>query len=153
MRRVDRCRRLASAAALAALAACGDSPAEPEAEALRVREIVLTDTAGAVVAYSHEDHWHGTLRLRPGETLPLRAYLSESEDSHDVPASRFTLEGRAEYALRVTVADPAVATWDGDRFALTVRARQVGSARTGFAVVRGAAVIFEAPRVLVVVNE
>ena len=137
---------------LALAAACDGSPAEPGTPALQIRDIVLTDAAGAVVAYSHGDHWHGTVRVPAGGTLALRAAFTDAEDGHDEPASRFTLEAHPDYTLRVTAADPTVAAWAGDRVALTVRGLRAGSARTDFVVARGGTTVYDAPRVLVVVE-
>ncbi len=138
---------------LALAAGCDGGPAGPEPSALRIRDIILTDAAGAVVAYSHDDHWHGAVRLRVGEALALRASFTELEGGHELPEARFTLDAHPGHALRVTVADPAVASWADDGGVLTVRGLRVGSTRTDFVVVRGATVVYDAPRVMVAVAE
>jgi hypothetical protein len=145
---------LLAALALGA-AACDRDPSAPPAESLQFAEIVLADAAGQAVAYSHADHWHGFVRVRRGEQQVLRAYFAAQPvgDSHEAPTVRFTLESHPDYLLRTTTVDPTVASWEGDRFVLTVRGGTPGSTGTSFVVRRGSTTVFQAPPTSVVVAE
>lgn len=135
--------------------ACDRDPSAPPADSLQFAEIVLTDSTGQAVAYSHGDHWHGFVRVRRGEQQELRAYFTPQsiEDPGEPLTVRFTLESHPDYVLRTTTANPSVASWDGDRFALTVHGRAAGSTGTSFVVRRGSTTVYEAPPTSVIVTE
>lgn len=135
------------------LAGCdtaGPSP-DPDDGGLRVAEVVLTTVEGDVVAYSHDDHWHGTVRARVGQTIALRAYVvsADAPDAgHDIPDRQFWTaidDLPAEYSLRVTSDDETVARWTADRGALALASDRVGAALTTVTVLRGTTTRYQSP--------
>lgn len=106
------------------------------------------------ILWSHGDHFHGSLRLRVGETLPLLVqFLPEFQEAHDSPPDslRFTLADEPEYTLRVTLADATIARWEGDRSLGWLFGQYAGTTRVTIQVRRKGRLIYEAPGVPVAV--
>ncbi|NBC87318.1 MAG: hypothetical protein GVY25_14120 [Bacteroidetes bacterium] len=132
------------------LAACDAGEVTSEAEDLQVIEIVLTDADGEVVAYSHDDHWHGTIRVTAGGEVALQAYVVPADapaSGHDVPPQTawMNLTDHPEHRLRITSDDEAVAAWSGDRYALTLSSQEAGAALTTVVVLRGTTTLYQSP--------
>lgn len=133
-----------------AVAACDAGEVTSETENLQVREVVLTDGDGEVVAYSHDDHWHGTIRVAAGEESALQAYVvldGTPGTGHDVPprTAWVSLADHPEHRLRLTSDDEAVAAWSGDRHALTLSSQEAGAALTTVVVLRGTTTLYQSP--------
>lgn len=147
--------RLCTLTALLTLAACGggsDTPTEAERPTLELREVILTDSTGRVVSYSHRDHWHGFPVVPMSSGLVVRSYYSTEErapEDHDVPsrASWVTMDTLpAEYNARIVISDTTVARYTGDRSAIRLTGLKANSASViSFVVRRGTATLFEAP--------
>lgn len=129
---------------------CGSDLVRPE-PALRVQEILVTDaSSGELVAYSHQDHWHGVLRQRTGESRALSLHFTSSTrppSEHEAPPRTewFTLDTLPAYQLRVVVEDTAVARWTGAAAGGSLSATRGGATYVNFVVRRGTTTIFEAP--------
>ena len=67
------------------LVACDAGQLEPDPDALQVREVVFATADGTVAAYSHDDHWHGTLRATVGEPADLEVWLVTADAPADGP--------------------------------------------------------------------
>ncbi|MFN3596429.1 MAG: hypothetical protein ACK41D_04060 [Rubricoccaceae bacterium] len=134
-----------------ALAACDTAgPAPDDADGLRVAEIVLTTPAGDVVAYSHDDHWHGTIRGRVGQDVVLHAWVvpqGSPDVGHDTPprATWQRLSEHAGHAFRVTSDNEAAARWSVQGDVLTLEAREPGTALTTVVVLRGTTTRYQSP--------
>jgi len=132
------------------LAACDVGEVTSEAEDFQVSEIVITDADGEVVAYSHDDHWHGTIRVTAGGAVALQAYVVPADapaSGHDVPPQTawMDLTDHPEHRLRITSDDAAVAAWSGDRHALTLSSQEAGAALTTVVVLRGTTTLYQSP--------
>ncbi len=143
-------------ALLAALAACDRKATEPAPEELRFAEIVFQKADGTLV-YSHADHWHGFLDVKNGETMDLRVHFVADPrpvGDHGPPdrAQWFTLEAHPAYRLRVTMDDPTLATWTGDRHAASLAGRFAGTTSLGIVVLRGTTTVYQAPPTSIVVR-
>lgn len=148
-----------------ALAACGGgsdaapsptqpAPTPPGTVAPQIRattELVLEDSTGRVVAYSHRDHWHGFPVVPVSGGLLLRKHFSNEvrdADDHDVPSrqSWFALAALPDHNVRVVVADTTLARWSGDAAAGRFTATRPNSATTvSFVVRRGTTTLNERP--------
>jgi hypothetical protein len=132
------------------LAACDAGQPDPDPGELAVREVLLTDADGVIVAHSHEDHWHGTLRVPAGGSATLRAYVVPAgapDTGHDAPPREtwVSLADHPDHMLRVTSDDESVARWTGDRDVLTVSSTAVGAALTTVVVLRGSTTRYQSP--------
>ena len=140
-----------------ALAACGGggdaapsptqpSPTPPGTVAPQIRattELVLEDSTGRVVAYSHRDHWHGFPVVPVAGGLLLRKHFSNEvrdADDHDMPSrtSWFALTALPDHNVRVVVADTTLARWAGDAATGRFQAFRGNTATTVSFVVRRA---------------
>jgi len=133
-----------------AVAACDTGEVTSEAEDLQVSEIVFTDANGEVVAYSHNDHWHGTIRVTAGGEVTLQAYVVPADvptSGHDVPPQTawMDLTDHTRHRLRITSDDEAVAAWSGDRHVLTLSSQEAGGALTTVVVLRGTTTLYQSP--------
>jgi hypothetical protein len=161
MRMMTTIRRVAAwtglcVALLMALAACDRGATEPAPEELRFAEIVFEKADGTLV-YSHADHWHGFLDVKNGETLDVRVFFvadPRPAGEHGAPAREqwFTLQDYADHRLRVTLNDPTLAAWTGDRHAATLAGRFPGTTEIGFVVLRGSTTVYQAPPTSLVVR-
>lgn len=157
---------------LVILTACGgsDAPVGPEnptdappsLDVTNVRsttEMILEDSlSGAVLAYSHRDHWHG-FPVVPGRgSLMVRLWFSNETrdaDDHDIPARRswFRVDRLPDHNVRVVVADTTVAQWtgtaSGGRFEST---RQNSASLVTFVVRRGTTTLNERPPLNMVIR-
>jgi hypothetical protein len=139
-------------AGLLLLAACDSTTPDPDdvGDGLRAQEIVFTDASGALVAHSHDDHWHGTIRATVGRDTTLLAYVVANAPAglgHDVPPrdTWVNLADHPDHTLRVTSDNPAVAQWSGDRHALTLSTTQPGGALTTVVVLREGTTLYQSP--------
>jgi hypothetical protein len=147
--------RVAAVTALALLAACGggeNTPTAPDAPTLQLREIVITDTSGRMLSFSHRDHWHGFPVVPMGADLAVRTYFSAEQrdaDDHDAPsrASWIRMDTLStDFNLRVVVSDTSVARFAGDRRGGQFTGLRANSASVvSFVVRRGTATVYEAP--------
>ncbi|HEV2132564.1 MAG TPA: hypothetical protein VGR27_15725 [Longimicrobiaceae bacterium] len=145
--------RLVPALALLFCAACGEGPTPPDG--LEIDGIVLTDAAGVVQAHSHADHWHGALEIQRDQPLELRIYLVSSGSPTTEPPPRsawFTLQNEPEYTLRVTIADPTVMTWQGERYQATITGRRTATTTARIYVQEGDRTVYDASSVVVIVD-
>jgi hypothetical protein len=137
--------------ALLVLAGCDSTTPDSDdvPEGLRVQEIVLTNAAGDLVAHSHDDHWHGTIRARTGADTTLHAYvvIGAPYSGHDVPERDYwvSLEDHADHSLRLTSDDEQVARWSGDRHVLSLASAEEGAALTTVVVLRGTTTLYQSP--------
>lgn len=142
----------------AALAACGGggdaapSPTQPTPtpppgqvvpQIRATTELVLEDSTGRVVAYSHRDHWHGFPVVPVAGGLLLRQHLSNEvrdADDHDMPSrqSWFALTALPDHNMRVVVADTTLARWSGDAAAGRFQSFRTNTATTVSFVIRRA---------------
>jgi hypothetical protein len=143
---------LPSALALLLTAGCDSSTPDPDdvPEGLAVQEVVLADASGRIVAHSHDDHWHGTIRATTGRDTTLFAYVVVGDLAgvgHDAPPrdTWVSLEDHPDHTLRVTSDDEAVARWQGDRHRLTLSTPQPGRALTTVVVLRGGTTLYLSP--------
>lgn len=137
---------------LAAAGACTDrAPTTPVVEGLVVRETILVDATGEVVAFSHRDHWHGAPVVRAGDATTLTMHFTDwqaTADDHDAPPVDrwFTLATRPpEYDVRAVIEHDALARWTGDRVRGTLRGLAAGASRLSLVVRRSGATLYEAP--------
>lgn len=145
--------RLLPALAFLLFAACGEGPTPPDG--LEIDGIVLTDAAGVVQAHSHADHWHGALEVQHDQPLELRIYLvSRGSPTTEPPPQQewFTLQNEPEYTLRVTVGDPSVATWQGDRYEATITGSRVANTTARIYVQEGDRTVYDASSIVVIVD-
>ena len=135
---------------------CRSNPASPITEDLEFTEIIFVDAeSGEDLLWSHGDHFHGALRVRVGEVLPLLVeFLPRYQDAHDAPPDslRFTLVEEPEYRLRAIFADATIARWEGDRHHVHLAGNYEGTTRVTVQVRRAARLIYEAPGAKVHVN-
>lgn len=143
------------------LAAC-DSGHTDEEEA-QIAEVLFTDADGAVVAYSHGDHWHGTIRTTAGQTTTLNAWLvmEEHDDhdhdhedhdhddhGHDVPEEdRWARASEMGMTLRITSDNEAVASWSGSGDVVSLSSDESGAALTTVVVLDGTTTMYQSPSV------
>lgn len=106
--------RLVALSALALLAAC-DNPVEgDDAHEEEIEAVQITDMAGALIAELHGDHWDfegggDALHLHAGEEMEVKIFfVAEDGDRFQLPPSG------AEHTLRVEIANPAVARYEGE---------------------------------------
>jgi hypothetical protein len=139
--------------ALAALAACGGgggtTPPTEVGPRLDVQAMVLVGEAGDTL-FSHQDHWHGFPVVPAGGRASYRKYFvasARSSDDHEMPARGdwFTLAAHADANVAVTVEQPAMAGWEGDRLSGALVGRQAGASRVNFVVRRGTTTLREIP--------
>ena len=144
---------LASSIVLAALAACGsDGGTAPPTEVgprLDVQAMVLVGEAGDTL-FSHQDHWHGFPVVPAGGRARYTQYFvstTRSSDDHERPprADWFTLATHADADLAVTVEQPAMAVWEGDKLTGALVGRQAGASRATFVVKRATTTVKEMP--------
>lgn len=132
------------------LAACDAGQVEPEPTALQVRDVVFATADGTVAAYSHEDHWHGSLRTTDGASTPMTVWVvpaTAPDTGHDVPPRDAWTPPSSEpgVSVRVTSDDETVAAWSGTGDALTLSSTAVGAALTTVTVLRGSTTIYLSP--------
>lgn len=144
--------RLLPLTGLLLLAACDSTTPAPDdaPEGLRVQEIVLTDASGTLVAHSHDDHWHGTIRATIGRDTTLLAYVVADLPpglGHDVPPrdTWISLADHPDHTLRVTSDNPAVAQWTGDRHTLKLSTTEIGGALSTVVVLREGTTLYQSP--------
>lgn len=124
-------------------------PVAPQVRA--TTELILEDSTGRVVAYSHRDHWHGFPVVPVGSGLLLRKHFSNEvrdADDHDVPSrqSWFALTALADHNTRVVIADTTLARWTGDGTTGRFSAFRANTATTvSFVVRRGTTTLNERP--------
>lgn len=151
--------RLFGIAAFATLSSCqGELPsaATPPTPKLVIADIVINDPVSGDIAYSHGDHWHGSIRLLRNEVRPHRFYfISRTQSSHDAPPAdaRITLQQHPDYAVRVTFEDATLARWSGGTFSGDFIGQYPGGTRVIFSVYFGATQVFASPPVAIVVRE
>jgi hypothetical protein len=141
--------------ALGTLTACGggaDAPTQAARPALDLREIVLTDTLGRVLSFSHRDHWHGFPVVPMSGGLPVQVFYSTEQrdaDDHDMPtrASWIVMDTLpTEFNVRAVVQDTTVARFTGGRSQGRFTGLRTNSASViSFVVRRNTATLFEAP--------
>jgi hypothetical protein len=135
------------------LSACDRAPAEPDAPAAQIAQVVLVDeSTGGSVIYSHDDHWHGILRIRPSETRSVKVYVvtaANASDDHEapLPAAWSDIASLEGMRLQVTVSDTTVATWSGSGSAATVTGKKTGATAVSFVVMRGSTTVHQSPAV------
>ncbi len=147
-------RRLVPVLTLFFLVACGEGPTPPDL--LEIDGIVLTDAEGVVQAHSHADHWHGLLEIRKDQPMDLRVYLtSRSSPTPEPPpqSSWFTLQNEPDYSLRVTVGDPSVVTWQGDRHQATIAGLRVANTTARIYVQEGDRTVYDSSSIVVIVGD
>lgn len=132
------------------LAACDAGQVEPDPDALQVAEVVFAQADGSVVAYSHDDHWHGTLRATVGTPTTLDVWLVTAEApsaGHDVPPRESWVRpsAHAGVTVRVTSDDEAVATWSATGDTATLTADAVGAVLTTVVVLDGSTTRYQSP--------
>jgi hypothetical protein len=148
-------------ALLLVLAACDADPVEDDAP--EIAEVLFTDVAGDVVAYSHGDHWHGTVRTTAGQTTTLDAWLvmeehedhdhEDHDDDHDhgdhgVPEeNRWARPSAMGMTLRITSDNEAVASWTGTGDVVTLASAESGAALTTVVVLDGSTTVYQSPSV------
>lgn len=123
-------------------------------------EMIVEDSVtGAVVAYSHRDHWHGFPVVPSGAAgLPLRLWFSNElrdADDHDIPARRswFRLDALADHNVRVVVADTTAARWEGTGSGGRLVALRANAATlVSFVVRRGTTTLNERPPLNIVLR-
>jgi len=160
--RLRQLRRTVIVAVVAALLASGCSTDPASADSTTAREpdltmadVVVSDATGDV-AYSHGDHWHGSLRIARGETREYRlSFVRRTQASHDAPvaAERFTIAGRPAYTLHVTFEDATLVRWQGSTDVGTMTGQYPGGTRATFAVRFEGRLVFVPPPVALVVRE
>jgi len=142
-----------SSITLAALAACGgDGGTTPPTEVgprLDVQAMVLVGEAGDTL-FSHQEHWHGFPVVTAGGRARYAQYFvstTRSSDDHELPPRTdwFTLAAHADANLAVTVEQPAMAAWEGDKLTGALVGRQVGASRVTFVLKRGTTTVKEMP--------
>lgn len=131
------------------LVACDAGEVEPDADAIRVAEVVLARADGQVV-YSHDDHWHGTLRATVGQPAVYEVWIVPDTApglGHDVPPRESWVRPSSEPGLsvRVTSDDEAVAVWSGSGDTATLTANVVGTALTTVVVLDGSTTRYQSP--------
>lgn len=144
-----------------ATSGCGGDVTTPDpgldpTDDLAIANVIFATEGGTEVAYSHGNHWHGSLRVRRGELRPLRVWLvGRNQGSHDTPAEDewFAIEEETEYVLQVTMEDPTIARWVGGGHQGALEGTHPGTTRASVAVYRRHREIFRAPPVPVVVSE
>lgn len=138
------------AAAALAVAACDRSPSGLDAE-VEIAEIIIAERGTqTAVAYSHNDHWHGVLRLELGDTDEYTVYFLDEPmgvADHSLPEASRWIELPAEggYALQGVVEDGAVATWAGGASDGRLSALSEGGTHISFVVLKGGTTIYQAP--------
>lgn len=143
---------------LLTLAACDSGQMEDEAP--EIEEVLFTDADGTVLAYSHGDHWHGTLRTTAGQTTTLDAWLVMEEHDHDdhdhgdddhghsaPERDRWARPSAQGMTLRITSDNEAVATWSGTGDVVTLASSEAGAALTTVVVLDGTTTVFQSPSV------
>ena len=145
---------IAGTIALVLLGACGGestapvtAPDEPTPD-LRFGQVIWTDTLDAVVAYSHCDHWHGSIRLRERVNQPLKLWFAPAcqVDHSEPPKSAWlSLTGHNEYTVRVELQDPTIALYEGTRDRFMVQPRRVGASPSVIVVRRNGRVVYRDP--------
>lgn len=153
---------IGAAIGLFSLSACSaerepTAPPSPVIEEpdLRIADVVVSDATGDV-AYSHGDHWHGSLRVGRGETRPFRlTFVGRTQGSHDAPSqsARFSIVDRPEYTMHITFEDATLARWQGRTDAGTLTGQYVGGTRIIIGVRFQGRLILAAPPVGLVVRE
>jgi hypothetical protein len=128
------------------------APGAPVAPQIRATtELILEDSTGRIVAYSHRDHWHGFPVVPVAGGLALRKHFSNEvrdADDHDVPArpTWFALTALPDHNTRVVVGDTTLARWTGDAAGGRFTATRPNSATTvSFVVRRGTTTLNERP--------
>ncbi|MBA2245309.1 MAG: hypothetical protein H0W11_10160 [Gemmatimonadetes bacterium] len=145
--------RLVPALAFLFVAGCGEGPTPPDD--LEIDGIVLTDAAGVVQAHSHADHWHGALEIQRDQPLELRIYLtSRGSPTTEPPPPQdwFTLQDEPAYTLRVTLRDPTVVTWQGERYEATITGTRAATTTARLYVQEGDRTVYDAASIVIVVN-
>ena len=143
-------RSLLLLALLFGLAACDAGEVEPDPDALEVAEVVLARSDGSVAAYSHDDHWHGTLRATVGASSDFDVWIVTADapaSGHDVPPRESWTRPSSHdgITLRVTSDDEAVAAWSGAGDTFTLAAGAVGTALTTVVVLDGSTTRYQSP--------
>ena len=141
-----------------ALAACDAGQIEPDPDALRVAEVVLARADGSVAAYSHDDHWHGTLRATVGTPTELDVWLVTAAApglGHDVPPRESWVRpsAREGVSVRVTSDDTAVATWSASGDTATLTASAAGAVLTTVVVLDGSTTRYQSPPAATITSE
>ncbi|MGV3709095.1 MAG: hypothetical protein ACO1Q7_09655 [Gemmatimonas sp.] len=140
-------------AGLLLLNACDRAPHEPEEPAAQIAQVVIVDeSAGGSVIYSHDDHWHGILRLRPSDTRPIKVYVvtaANAKDDHEapLPAAWSDIASLTGLRLQATVSDSTIASWSGTGSTATISAKKTGATAVSFVVMRGGTTIHQSPAV------
>ena len=132
------------------LAACDAGRVEPDPDALQVAEVVFARPDGEVVAYSHDDHWHGTLRATVGTPTALDVWLVTADapqTGHDVPPRESWARPSAHdgVSVRVTSDDESVASYAVAGDAVTLTAGAAGTALTTVVVLDGSTTRYQSP--------
>lgn len=132
------------------LMGCDAGEVEPDVDALQVSEVIFARPDGSVVAYSHDDHWHGTLRATVGESTTLDVWIVTADTpglGHDVPPRDAWARPSAHdgVSLRITSDDETVAVWSGSGDTFTVASSAVGAALTTVVVLEGPTTRYQSP--------
>jgi len=137
------------------LAACSDDGIGPDpgvdeegTQTLVFGQVVFTDTLNNVIAYSHCDHWHGSIRIRESQPTALRLwFVEECQADHGAPPREawFSLDDEPEYSVRVQLQDPTIAVYLGERHHFRLEPRRVGSSPSSVVVRRNGRVVYRDP--------
>jgi hypothetical protein len=147
----------------ALVAGCGVAPVGEESDAgepdagtgpREVRDIALYDASGKNFAWSHGDHWHGSISFNRGEPLEVGfKYMGTLEGHESDPNAQFSLEGHEDLTLRVGFQDATVVGFTGDHVRGRFEDKLVGSTRATFTLRRGVDTLLRTPEVRVVIRE
>lgn len=132
--------------------ACDTGEVSAEEERLQIGEVVLARVDGTPMAYSHDDHWHGTLRATVGTPMELDVWLVMADApvvGHDIPPRESWVRpsATAGISVRVTSDDESVATWSGTGDTVTLTADAAGAVLTTVVVLDGSTTLYQSPPV------
>jgi len=138
----------------ALVAGCGQEGADDGTEKQEVRDIALYDASGKNFAWSHGNHWDGSIVLNQGQPLEVSFKYMGALASHESdPNAHFSLEGHEDLTLRVSFLDATVVGFTGDHVRGRFEGKLVGSTRATFTLRRGVETLLRTPEVRVVIRE